>query len=258
MPGTGYVHSKAAPKLPPQRKVLTEEEKAQFIEDVRAADKLREAAAAATEATARSESQADYHNMLFSRGVPLSDHEPPTWTKENNWISGTQGGGGKGKGKGKDKPTAPPSTAAIQLSPLPALRPKMAPAKSKKQFDEINKELHDRGFWPIGVQLRAILQADDFRARMSKKINPDVKVVADMALGAAKRQQLEWPHETPKTPSQPAVKPAATAKVQATPQPTQPAQAQKTDTNKQKMLKASGVAVNPAATIQKAEDTEQQ
>ena len=134
----------------------------------------------------------------------------------------------------------------------------MLPAQMKKQFEDINGELHERGIWPLAIQLRAILQTDDFRVRLARKDNPDVKVVADMALGAAKRQQLEWHHDTSKPPTQPTAKPAAKTKAQATTQFKQPGRAQKTEADKQKMLKATGVAVNPATTTQKAEDTEQQ
>ena len=90
---------------------------------------------------------------------------------------------------------------------------------------------------------------------MSKKTDPNIKVVTDMALGAAKRQQLVWEQDTPK----PSTQPKAKAKAQATSQ-TQLAIVKKLKpgANKQQMLRATGVEINPAATTHTIEEIEQQ
>ena len=80
------------------------------MEEVGTTDRKRDAEAAVAESTARSETrydtqeaepQTEPHKNMYERRVPLRNQEPPTWTKENNWTTGTRGGGGNAKGKGK-------------------------------------------------------------------------------------------------------------------------------------------------------------
>ena len=98
---------------------------------------------------------------------------------------------------------------------------------------------------------------DEFRARMLKKTNPNVKVTADMALGAAKRLQLTWEQDTPKPTAKPEVKQKAQAKAQAALQ-IEPTYAQKTVSDKRKMLRETGLEINPTETAHTGEEDEQQ